>query len=450
MPFSRRRFFHSVSASAVALAACAATGTRAWAESKIQPPASLRPPFRLPVSWYRSAVARFQAKLAELGLAGAIVGDQLNRNYLTGLFLTETERPNYLFVPAQGEPTAFIPGLDRDMVASWWIKDFEWYFDFHHAGEYNKVVWKAGPLEDLFIWMLKGLGKRGFGNAKLGIDREPAPSLGKKFKETLPEASLADISSHLLHMRQIKTPEEIELTQKAIDLHDRMLDFARNYILERGTDASDYDVRSATEDWATRELMKVLPLDGRPHNGVGIRLEFGCRAGVSTAYPHPNQFFYQRLQRGQPVQIASLIRLGGYGGEGYRALHIEPMTDAQRKLWEVHTEMTLLQAELSKAGARSNEIAEKVLALAEKAGLGQYVYHRPAHGAGMEGHQAPYIALGDQTVLEENMMFSNEPGLYNPEGGYGYNHSNNILVGKERGRRMNQTPLSREWCWLKI
>src|SRR3546814_7867787 len=43
----------------------------------------------------------------------------LNRNYLSGIFLTETERPNFLFIPAKGEPAAFIPGLDRDMAASW-------------------------------------------------------------------------------------------------------------------------------------------------------------------------------------------------------------------------------------------------------------------------------------------------------------------------------------------
>src|SRR5262245_11284665 len=63
---------------------------------------SLRPPYRLPVDWYRATVKRFQEKISARGLTGAIVSDPLNRNYLTGIFLTETERPNYLFVPASG------------------------------------------------------------------------------------------------------------------------------------------------------------------------------------------------------------------------------------------------------------------------------------------------------------------------------------------------------------
>jgi len=46
------------------------------------------------------------------------------------------------------------------------------------------------------------------------------------------------------------------------------------------------------------------------------------------------------------------------------------------------------------------------------------------------------------------MTLSNEPGLYNLEDGY--NHSNCVHVGKVRGRIMNQTPLTRDFCWLKI
>jgi len=447
---SRRRFFESVGVAA----GSAALLRSAELAPEIKPGsvATLKPPFRLPAEWYRGTVKRFQARLAALRLSGAIVTDVLNRNYLTGIFLTETERPNFLFVPATGEPVAFIPGLDRDMAASWWVKEFEWYFDFPHSGEYGKVVWKAGAQEDLFKWMLKGLAKRGFGNAKLGIDREPAPSLAKRFREVLPEASLNDISKELLGMRQVKTPEELELTQKAIDLHDAMLAFARGFILENGTKATDFDVRKATEEFGTRTLMAAMgpEVDGHAHRAVGISLGFTCRAGAATAYPHPNQFFYAKLAAGQAVQISSVIKIGGYGGEGYRAMHIAPMNDLQKRMWEVHTEMTLKQAELCKAGTKCGAVAEAVLAIAQKAGLEKYVYHRPAHGQGMEGHQAPYLSLGDDTVLVENMTFSNEPGLYNLEGGYGYNHSNCVHVRKERGVIMNKTPLTKEFCWLKI
>jgi Xaa-Pro aminopeptidase len=153
------------------------------------------------------------------------------------------------------------------------------------------------------------------------------------------------------------------------------------------------------------------------------------------------------------LQIAAGVRVGGYGGEGYRAMQIagpaSALDDLRRRMWDVHTAMTLEQQRLSKAGARCNQVGAAVLKLAREAGLEKHVYHRPAHGEGSEGHQAPYLSLGDTTVMEENMTFSNEPGLYNPEGGFGYNHSNLVRVTASGGEQINQTPLTREWCWIK-
>ncbi len=84
------------------------------------------------------------------------------------------------------------------------------------------------------------------------------------------------------------------------------------------------------------------------------------------------------------------------------------------------------------------------------AGCGAACLTGPRMAEGMEGHQPPYLSLGDPTVLVEGMMLSNEPGLYNVPGGFGYNHGNNLLVGTAIARQMNQTPMTKEWCFIKI
>lgn len=450
MKLTRRNFLKTAGVSAAGASLFAISDCARDKQVSIPAMKPLEPPFRLSESWYRNTVKRFQSKLEENGLDGMILADRWNIIYFSGLFHTSTERPFWLFIPTKASPILFHPGLDRDLVDTWWIEDREWYFDFPHHGAYNSVVYEAGAKADLYQWMLGRLAERGFGKTTLGIEKEAGPEMTTRMRKALPNAAFKVAGDICLKMREIKTPEEIELTQKALNLHDHMMEFARAYILENGSDATDFDVRQETERYGTELLMKWLKVDGKPHSGVGINLGFGCRAGVATAYPHPNQFFYHKIQRGDAIQIATLIRIGGYGGEGYRALQTEPMTDLHKKMWEVHTQMTVLQAELCKAGALCNEIGAKVLKVAKDAGLEKYIYHRPAHGEGMEGHQAPYLSLGDETVLEEGMMFSNEPGLYNPDGGWGYNHSNNILVGKDRGLIMNKTPLTKEWCWLKI
>lgn len=408
-------------------------------------------PFRMTEAWYRQQIKKAQQKLGERGLKGIIIADSNNLNYLTGIFLTNTERPAWLWVPTEGELAIFGPGLDRDMYREWFIKDAEWYFDYPHAGPFNTLVFEKGPTVDLQEWMLKGVAKRGGAAGKIGVESELPPGREKKMTGVLPKAQFVAAGDIVLDMRMRKTPEEIALTQAAIDYHDKTLVWTRNLIAEKGIGLYDSAVRRASQEYNEELVAGDFEFTGRAHTAVGFSLGLGqVRAGVATAYPHPNQYFRKKIARGDAIQISSVVKIGGYGGEGYRALHVEPIPDLGRKMWEVHTDMTLAQAEFSKPGVECREVAEKVLQIAKKAGLEQYVYHRPAHGEGMEGHQPPYIALGDATVLEEGMTFSNEPGLYNLDGGYGYNHSNNILITKDGARRMNNAPLTKEFCWIRM
>jgi Xaa-Pro aminopeptidase len=42
----------------------------------------------------------------------------------------------------------------------------------------------------------------------------------------------------------------------------------------------------------------------------------------------------------------------------------------------------------------------------------KYFTHRVGHGMGMDGHEWPYLVQGDKTLLQPNMVFSDEPGIY--------------------------------------
>jgi len=410
----------------------------------------LEPPFRLSESWYRRTMGRLRSELAERGLDGIILADQWNITYFTGLFHSSTERPYWVFIPVEGEPTIFYPGLDRDLVESWWIEDREWYFDYPHHGTYNSVVYEPGPAADLWEWMLTGLASRGYSGASLAIEAEAGPTLANRMAKALPCASFEVAGDICDRMRRVKTAEEIELILKVVALEDHMLEYGRALILQNGGDIRDFDVRLETERYAADLLMRWLEVDGGPHKGVGLRMSVICRAGRATGYPHPNQFPYHRIRPGDAVQIATFISVGGYVAEGYRALQLEPMTDLQKRVWEIHTEMTTLQAARCKSGALCGDVASEVLKLARDAGLEEFIYHRPSHGIGMEGHQAPYLSLGDRSELEAGMILSNEPGLYHPRGGWGYCHGNTVLVGEEEGHILHTTPLTKDWCWITI
>jgi len=413
---------------------------------------------RLPLEWNRATVGRFKSKLAERDVEAFLVRNRNNIIYLTGYWHTSTERPQAVFMNRDdSDPWFFYPSLDRDLVTSWWFGGGRTYFDFLHAeGAFpheSKV--QQGRTVDLFKFMLEGLKEHGIQGNRIGIDGELYPSEQRKADEVLPGIEWVNIGNIVLEMREVKTPEELALWRRAYLYFDRAHAFARDYILTHGTDITDYEVKVATELWVNDQLWSDIDLaGGAAHHGVSTRVGIGCRAGPVTAYPHPNQPYYNRIGRNMALQISGAARIGGYGHENYRAFIIADEAGRfdphMQKLWQVSKDCCDMQLELSVEGVTCSSVAYRIHKYQVEQGVQRYVYHRPAHGAGVEGHQAPWLALGDYTMLKRNMCFSEEPGLYDPEHGVGFNWSNTIVVGLKSGYRMSMVPYSTQWCWLKL
>jgi len=411
---------------------------------------------RLPLEWYKSTVKRLKDKAAAQGVDAIVLEDNWNIPYFTGNFMTKTERPLWVMMPVK-EDTIYwwTPGLDNELVKSWWCTEMDYYYDYYHAKggfpDQGKVV--KDNTVDLFLWFLDGLKKRGFGEKAIGFDSEFTPSRMKKFSDALPKAKVVDISPRCIQMRMVKTPEEIALIQRSMNYFTRIHAYGRDYILQRGTDATDFEIGQACVKYGTDLIIQDIKRDGRPHNAVGIKVNIGCRTGRGTAYPHPNQFHHNKVKKGDSIQISGVVTVGGYGGELYRYYQILPWDKHREKAWDVVTESVRIQERESKAGVACMDVAFKVHSYQVKQGpeIQKLLYQRVGHGEGMEGHQPPYIALGDPRILEEGMTFSVEPGLFDPANDFGYNPSDCLLVTKKKGVLMGgDAPYSKEWMILKI
>lgn len=440
---------------------------------------------RLPLPWYTEKVARIKGEARLRGVDGGILlTNRWNIIYATGLFHSTTERPFACFLPMdQRDAVIWLhPYLDEELVRDWWCTEQYSYFDYHHAegGFPNRGDVIQGPTRNIYRWWGEILARLGYGNRTIGIDANGLSELGvlpghlasKALNMTgefevpepyrpssgawgevaaaLPESRFVDIYDILMRNRIIKDDLENQLTQRAMDYFSEIHAFARNYLLERGTDAVDFEVANAAMLWGMQRIMKDIPQTGEPHDAVGIEVSIMCRTGKATAYPHPNQAFWSPIRQGDALQIAGVVRVGGYGGELYRSFLVAPWTEWQEKVWEVHAESYRIQAEESYAGNSCSNVAKAVHEYQVANDCGHLVYHRPGHGEGMEGHQPPYQALGDYTVMRAGMHFSNEPGLYDPENGFGFNFSDNILVAEEKGLQMGTTPANKEWCFLSL
>lgn len=70
------------------------------------------------------------------------------------------------------------------------------------------------------------------------------------------------------------------------------------------------------------------------------------------------------------------------------------------------------------AKARSGMKAKKVDALTRdivtKAGFGEFYVHSTGHGVGLDIHEMPYISTKSDTIIEDGMVYTIEPGIYIP------------------------------------
>lgn len=68
----------------------------------------------------------------------------------------------------------------------------------------------------------------------------------------------------------------------------------------------------------------------------------------------------------------------------------------------------------SKPGVRACDIDKAARDVIDKAGFGKYFVHSTGHGVGLDIHELPVISSKSETIIEENMVFTIEPGIYLP------------------------------------
>ena len=408
---------------------------------------------RLPLRWYQDRAEALKARLPEVD--AILLATKFNQIYFTGCFRGGDSRRSWVLLPAREADAAhwFIPRIDLALVEAWWATSCTTYFcDPHAADGYpNEGRVTPGNRVDLFAWMLENL--KGKGYRTIGIDATLGEAERAAIEAILPGVTFVPIAAPCQAMRARKTPEEVALTQRVYRYFDRLHCFARDYILARGTDATDFEIGMVMRIFGIHLLLQDVQRDGKPHSAIGVDVTAHyVRCGPATAYPHPNQFFCNRVQRGEPLYVNADMYLEGYGGECYRNYQIAPVAPHQEKMWQVVADTAQIMVEGCRPGRRCCDVAHDVHAYQVKHGMADYIYHRPGHGQGMnhEGHQMPCLSLGDETPIEAGMMFSVEPGLYDTQRGLGINPSDTILVTEKGGVLMSRVPFSREWSFLTL
>jgi Xaa-Pro dipeptidase len=260
-----------------------------------------------------------------------------------------------------------------------------------------------------------------------------------------PKATLIDAGDLIEQMRTVKDEEEIRVMRRAMYFADYTVQAGREFVERNGTASEDAILKASADavaDKMSHELTAVV--------GVGISPPFGGLVpfGRRSAFPHavPSK---ERLKSGDALILSFGAQVGGYNVECERSFTVGRPSDRAKRLFEAMLAAHDVGAENLKEGAIAEEVDRKSLEEIRKAGFEKFLKHRTGHGIGLEGHESPWIAEGDRTVLKQGMTLSCEPGVYDPDWG-GFRHSDTVVVRKDKGEILNRYPTRLEEMIIDI
>lgn len=136
-------------------------------------------------------------------------------------------------------------------------------------------------------------------------------------------------------------------------------------------------------------------------------------AGGNGAFPH-HQTGEAILKTGDAVVMDIGGTIDGYYSDMTRMAVIGTAPEGYAEVHAIVERAFQTALAVAKPGIKAHEVDDAARGVIADAGYGEFFVHRTGHGLGVEIHEPPYLTATSQTVLEEGMVFSIEPGIYLP------------------------------------
>jgi Xaa-Pro aminopeptidase len=200
-------------------------------------------------------------------------------------------------------------------------------------------------------------------------------------------------------MRAIKNPEELLIMSKAAKINDKIYSSIFPKLLP-----------GVTVEEITREIDRLTRVYGAEMTSFTTSLmNFGPKEGKLYGD------YYPVLRRGYVLAFDYGILYEGYCSDFGRTIFIgEPEPDlikAHELIMKAQKEAIAVIKAGQITGAELNQIARRVLAAG---GYDKEFGHRLGHGIGKDVHERPFLAEGEERILEEGMCFTVEPSILLP------------------------------------
>ncbi|MBV7434671.1 M24 family metallopeptidase [Cardiobacteriaceae bacterium TAE3-ERU3] len=266
---------------------------------------------------------------------------------------------------------------------------------------------------------------------RVGIEFDHLPlERFSRLQAALPEVEFADVSTACMHMRMIKSAEEIAHIKQGAQVCD-VGGAALVAAIKEGV--PEYEVALASTQAMVREIAKRFP------HAELMDTWTWFQSGINTDGAH-NPVTSRRVQRGDILSLNCFSMIGGYYTALERTLFFGEPDAASRKLWAVNIEVHEAGLSMLKPGLRCCDVAKELNKIFKHYGLLKYRTFGYGHSFGVLSHyfgrEAGLEFREDvETVLEPGMVVSIEPMIMLPDGqpGAGGYREHDILVITENG-----------------
>ncbi|KKB08554.1 peptidase M24 [Devosia geojensis] len=160
--------------------------------------------------------------------------------------------------------------------------------------------------------------------------------------------------------------------------------------------------------------------------------------GPNGAFPH-HHTGDTRLKDNDAVLIDAGCRLDGYPSDMTRVAHLGAPPEEFEKVHAILERAVQAAIAAARPGVEARQVDKAARDIIAAEGYGDYFLHRTGHGLGIDVHEPPYITATSQTVLDEGMVFSIEPGIY-LSGRFGVRLEEIVIIRNGRAEVLSELP----------
>jgi Xaa-Pro aminopeptidase len=233
---------------------------------------------------------------------------------------------------------------------------------------------------------------------RIGFEALSLTVAGLHQLEPATEAALTETSGVVEAQRAVKDEGEIAVLREACAIADRA--FAALL--------ADGGVRPGRTE---REVGLDLDQRMRELGAEDPAFETIVAAGPNSAIPH-HRPTAAVLAAGDFVKFDFGARFGGYHSDMTRTVVLGEPADWQREIYDLVHAAQAAAAAVCLPGTACKDADAAARTVITDAGYGDRFLHGLGHGVGLEIHEAPSLGPAGAATMAENMVLTDEPGVY--------------------------------------